>query len=111
MNQDVVISLSMDAMELALKIGIHKLVALGTEQGLRDSHGFVQRLSPETLLAGLDRGRFDESDPDLLVLARHAATRGVPALHILDARMPHAVVGELFTDQGVGTLVTRQALP
>ncbi|MBK6918515.1 MAG: bifunctional glutamate N-acetyltransferase/amino-acid acetyltransferase ArgJ [Deltaproteobacteria bacterium] len=29
---------------------------------------------------------------------------------ILDARMPHAVVGELFTDDGVGTLVTRQAL-
>ncbi|MFO0635348.1 MAG: bifunctional glutamate N-acetyltransferase/amino-acid acetyltransferase ArgJ [Nannocystaceae bacterium] len=96
--------------ELALKIGIQKLVALGTEQGLRDAHGFVQRLSPETLLAGLERGRFDESDPDLLVLARHAATRGVPALHILDARMPHAVVGELFTDQGVGTLVTRQAI-
>lgn len=97
--------------DLALKIGIQKLVALGTEQGLRDAHGFVQRLSPETLLAGLERGRFDESDPDLLVLARHAAMRGVPALHILDARLPHAVVGELFTDQGVGTLVTRQALP
>lgn len=96
---------------LALKLGIQKLVALGTEHGLRDSHGFVQRLSPETLLAGLDRGRFDDSDPDLLVLARHAAMRGVPALHILDARLPHAVVGELFTDQGVGTLVTRQALP
>lgn len=96
--------------ELALKVGIHKLVALGTEEGLRDAHGTVQRLSPETLLAGLERGRFDDSDPDLLVLARHAATRGVPALHILDARMPHAVVGELFTDDGVGTLVTRQAL-
>ncbi len=97
--------------ELALKLGIQKLVVLGNEQGLRDAHGFVQRLSPETLLAGLDRGRFDDSDPDLLVLARHAATRGIPALHILDARMPHAVVGELFTDQGVGTLITRQALP
>ncbi len=97
--------------DLALKVGIQKLVALGTEHGLRDAHGFVQRLSPETLLAGIDRGRFDESDPDLLVLARHAAMRGVPALHILDARLPHAVVGELFTDQGVGTLVTRQALP
>jgi acetylglutamate kinase len=96
--------------ELALKLGIQKLIVLGNEQGLRDAHGFVQRLSPETLLAGLERGRFDESDPDLLVLARHAATRGVPALHIIDARMPHAVVGELFTDQGVGTLVTRQAL-
>ncbi|HET6586069.1 MAG TPA: bifunctional glutamate N-acetyltransferase/amino-acid acetyltransferase ArgJ [Nannocystaceae bacterium] len=97
--------------DLSLKVGIQKLVVLGTEQGLRDAHGFVQRLSPETLLTGLDRGRFDESDPDLLVLARHAATRGVPALHLLDARMPHAVVGELFTDQGVGTLVTRQATP
>lgn len=97
--------------DLALKVGIGKLVALGTEHGLRDSHGFVQRLSPETLLAGLDRGRFDESDPDLIVLARHAAMRGIPALHILDARLPHAVVGELFTDQGVGTLITRQALP
>jgi acetylglutamate kinase len=97
--------------DLSLKVGIQKLVVLGTEQGLRDAHGFVQRLSPETLLTGLDRGRFDESDPDLLVLARHAATRGVPALHIVDARMPHAVVGELFTDQGVGTLVTRQAIP
>jgi len=97
--------------DLALKVGIHKLVALGTEQGLRDAHGFVPRLSPETLLTGIERGRFDDSDPDLLVLARHAAMRGVPALHILDARLPHAVVGELFTDQGVGTLVTRQALP
>jgi hypothetical protein len=96
--------------DLALKLGIQKLIALGNDQGLRDAHGFVQRLSPDTLLAGLERGRFDASDPDLLVLARHAANRGVPALHIIDARVPHAVVGELFTDEGIGTLITRQAL-
>jgi acetylglutamate kinase len=96
--------------ELALKLGIHKLIALANDQGLRDAHGLVNRLAPETLIAGLDRGRFDASDPDVLVLARHAATRGIPALHILDARVPHAVVGELFTDEGVGTLITRQAI-
>jgi N-acetylglutamate synthase/N-acetylornithine aminotransferase len=96
--------------DLALKLGIQKLIALGNDQGLRDSHGFVQRLSPDTFLAGLERGRFDASDADLLVLARHAANRGVPALHIIDARVPHAVVGELFTDEGIGTLITRQAL-
>ncbi len=96
--------------DLALKLGIQKLIALGNDQGLRDSHGFVQRLSPDTLLAGMERGRFDASDADLLVLARHAANRGVPALHIIDARVPHAVVGELFTDEGIGTLITRQAL-
>jgi acetylglutamate kinase len=96
--------------ELALKLGIAKLVALGNDQGIRDAHGVVQRMAPDTLLAGLERNRFDSTDPDLLVLARHAAHRGVPATHILDARIPHAVVGELFTDEGVGTLITRQAL-
>jgi glutamate N-acetyltransferase/amino-acid acetyltransferase len=96
--------------DLALKLGIQKLIALGNDQGLRDAHGFVQRLSPDTFLAGMERGRFDASDADLLVLARHAANRGVPALHIIDARVPHAVVGELFTDEGIGTLITRQAL-
>lgn len=96
--------------DLALKLGIHKLIALGNDQGLRDAHGLIQRLAPDTFLTGLERGRFDASDPDLLVLARHAATRGVPALHIIDARVPHAVVGELFTDEGIGTLITRQAL-
>ncbi len=96
--------------DLALKLGIQKLIALGVDAGLKDKHGLVQRLSPDTLLAGLERGRFDCNDPDLLVLARHAAMRGVPALHIVDARVPHAVVGELFTDEGIGTLITRQAL-
>ena len=96
--------------DLCLKLGIQKLIALGNDQGLRDGQGVVQRLSPDTLLAGIDRHRFDSTDPDLLVLARHAANRGVPALHIVDARVPHAVVGELFTDEGVGTLITRQAM-
>jgi len=27
-------------------------------------------------------------------------------VHVVDGRMPHSVVAELFTDRGVGTLVT-----
>ncbi len=94
--------------DLALKLGAQKLIAMGNEQGLRDAHGFVQRLSPENFLMGLERDRFTDTHADTLVLARHAATRGVPALHIIDARLPHALVGELFTDEGIGTLITRQ---
>jgi len=96
--------------DLALKLGIQKLIMIGPDAGLRDKHGYVQRLSPDTFLAGLDRGRFDATNPELLVLARHAAKRGVPAFHAVDGRIPHAVVGELFTDEGIGTLITRQAL-
>ena len=31
----------------------------------------------------------------------------VPRAHILDGRVPHALLGELFTDAGVGTMITR----
>ncbi len=96
--------------DLALKLGIQKLIVLAPDGGLRDKHGLVQRLSPDTFLTGLDRGRFDATDPELLVLARHAAKRGIPAFHAIDGRIPHAVVGELFTDEGIGTLITRLAL-
>jgi acetylglutamate kinase len=96
--------------DLALKLGIQKLIVLAPDGGLRDKHGVVQRLSPDTFLTGIERGRFDATNPELLVLARHAAKRGIPAFHAIDARIPHAVVGELFTDEGIGTLMTRQAL-
>jgi acetylglutamate kinase len=33
----------------------------------------------------------------------------VPAAHILDGRVPHALLGEMFTDSGVGTMISRAA--
>jgi acetylglutamate kinase len=96
--------------DLAIKLGIQKLITFVDEPGLCDATGPVQRLSPETFLMGEERGRFDGAHADTLVLAKHAATRGIPALHLLDARVPHALVGELFTDEGIGTLITRQAM-
>ena len=35
-----------------------------------------------------------------------ALNSGVGAAHIIDGRLPHAVLVELFTDEGVGTLIT-----
>ncbi len=96
--------------DMAIKIGAQKLLMLSNESGLRDAHGHVQRVSPENFTMGLQRGRFDPTHADTLVLARHATNRGVPALHILDSRVPHAIVGELFTDDGIGSLITRQAV-
>jgi len=36
-----------------------------------------------------------------------ALDAGEERVHILDGRQPHTIVAELFTDRGVGTLVTR----
>ena len=36
-----------------------------------------------------------------------ASDGGVERVHILDGRLPHAMIMELFTDTGVGTLIQR----
>ncbi len=36
-----------------------------------------------------------------------AVERGVPAAHLLDGRLEHVVLLELFSDEGVGTMITR----
>jgi acetylglutamate kinase len=35
-----------------------------------------------------------------------AVKSGVPYAHIIDGRVDHAVMLEIFTDEGVGTLIT-----
>ena len=35
-----------------------------------------------------------------------AVRGGVPAAHVVDGRVPHSVLLEIFTDEGFGTMVT-----
>jgi acetylglutamate kinase len=35
------------------------------------------------------------------------ALEGARSSHIVDGRLPHALIGELCTDRGVGTTITR----
>ena len=40
--------------------------------------------------------------------ALEAVQAGVTSSHIIDGRVPHAVLLEIFTDSGVGTLISNQ---
>jgi len=41
-----------------------------------------------------------------------AAVRGgVPQAHVLDGRLPHAILLEIFTDSGIGTMVVPNTSP
>ncbi|MEE9337562.1 MAG: acetylglutamate kinase, partial [Methylococcaceae bacterium] len=40
--------------------------------------------------------------------ATDALKAGVSSAHIIDGRVDHAIILELFTDQGVGTLLLRR---
>jgi acetylglutamate kinase len=37
----------------------------------------------------------------------NAVTNGVEGAHIIDGRLPHALLIEVFTDQGIGTMIAK----
>ena len=38
-----------------------------------------------------------------------AVQRGVPQAHVIDGRQPHSLLLEVFTDEGIGTMVVPDA--
>jgi acetylglutamate kinase len=86
-----------------------KLILLTNTPGLLDKDG--------GLLTGLTADRVDELIGDGTIhggmlpkidCALEAVKSGVTSSHIIDGRVEHAVLLELFTDEGVGTLIRRR---
>ena len=91
---------------MAEVLGAEKLMLLTNTRGLLDKSG--------ALLTGLDADDVDRLIDDGTVhggmlpkirCALSAVHGGVSAAHIVDGRVEHAVLLELFTDEGVGTLI------
>ena len=96
------------AAALAGALGAAKLVVLTDVAGL-----FANYPDPESVISALTA---DELEPMLPGLASGMAPKmeaclravrgGVPQAHVIDGRMPHSVLLEVFTSEGVGTMVT-----
>ncbi len=101
-NADVVAS------ELAVALGAEKLVFLGDVPGLIGPTGeLLSELSAQQGLDLLARGGVVEGGmiPKLESSVR-ALKAGVGRVHLVDGRVEHSLVLELFTPEGVGTMVT-----
>ena len=92
---------------IAQALDAEKLILLTNTSGLLDANG--------ELLTGLDARTVDGLIKDGTIYggmlpkidcALSAVKDGVKAAHIIDGRVPHAVLLEIFTDNGVGTLIT-----
>src|ERR1700681_117793 len=94
------------AAELAVALKAHKLILLTDVPGVLGVDGrVVAVLSKED-----SRQRIDSAEgTGGTMLKGEAALRtldGVPLAHIVDGRPPHALLLELFTEAGIGTMVT-----
>jgi len=92
---------------IAEALNAEKLILLTNTSGLLDAD--------DNLLTGLDAKKVDQLIDDGTIhggmlpkigCALSAVKSGVKSTHIIDGRVSHAVLLEVFTDSGVGTLIT-----
>ncbi|MEH6635029.1 MAG: acetylglutamate kinase [Halioglobus sp.] len=95
--------------KLAQVMRAEKLMLLTNVAGLMDKQGGI--------LTGLSTAQVDELIADgtisggmlpKIACALDAVKSGVASAHIIDGRVPHAVLLETFTDEGMGTLITNK---
>lgn len=101
-NADVV------AAELAVALRAPKLIYLSDVPGLLDGDQVVSELNADQLKTRIERGDIKGGMLPKLKAALSALRGGVEFVHLVDGRVPHNLIAELFTDRGVGTLI-RQA--
>jgi acetylglutamate kinase len=95
------------AAEISLALGAAKMIVLTDVAGVLGVDGqVVAVLSTEDARHRIDAGEVTGGMiPKLESCLR--ALEGVPLAHIVDGRTPHALLLELFTEAGIGTMVTR----
>jgi acetylglutamate kinase len=94
---------------LASALKAEKLVFLTDVAGLRaepdDPTSLLHRVTAEQLDAMVVSGAANGGMIPKAEACARAVRHGVRRAHILDGRTPHALLLELFTDEGVGTMV------
>jgi len=99
-NADVV------AGKLAEVLQAEKLVLLTNTSGVLDKNGeLLTGLTPKEIDAMVADGTLSGGMLPKISSALEAARGGVEAVHIIDGRVEHALLLEVLTDEGVGTLI------
>lgn len=93
--------------KVAEALGAEKLLLLTNISGLQDKSGEVLTgLSTEQVDALIADGTIYGGMLPKIQCALSAVNSGVKSAHIIDGRVNHATLLEIFTDEGVGTLIT-----
>jgi acetylglutamate kinase len=98
------------AAHVAVALGARKLIYLTDVPGLLESAPdgeLVRQVTSADLARRIEAGSITRGMKIKANCILHALSGGVDRVHVLDGRQPHTVIAELFTDRGVGTLITR----
>ena len=95
---------------LAEALGAEKALFLTDVAGLLadvdDPGSLIRRTTADELQAMIDDGQLTGGMIPKVAAALHAVRHGVASAHLLDGRIDHVLLLELFSDAGIGTMIT-----
>jgi acetylglutamate kinase len=105
-GQSYNINADLVAGKLAMTLQAEKLILLTNTEGVLDKEGnLLTGLSAREVEQLIDNGTIHGGMLPKIKCALDAVHAGVSTAQIIDGRVEHAVLLEVFTDQGVGTLI------
>lgn len=107
-HQGQLLRVSADALavEAGIAVGARKVMFAGSVDGITEEESLVRQLNLEQARALLadDSGSSDTMQAKLR-LALKACEAGIDRVHILNGRTPQGLLAEVFSNEGIGTLV------
>ncbi len=95
------------AVEIAKALRAIKLIYLNVEGGIRGPNGIIRQMPVHEADAFLKKCRAELSPESVTKLthAIRACKEGVERVHIIDGREQEGLLGEVFSNEGIGTLI------
>ena len=100
---------------LAEALRAEKVIYLTDIEGLladlEDPSSLISHIDATALQGMVDDRTLTGGMIPKIAACLHAVEGGVGSAHLLDGRLPHVVLLELFSDAGVGTMITKEPVP
>jgi acetylglutamate kinase len=97
---------------IAEALGAEKVIYLTDIEGLladlADPASLISTIDASTLRGLIDDGTLSGGMIPKIDACLHAVGHGVGSAHLLDGRLPHVLLLELFSDEGIGTMITAE---
>ncbi|MHB1418820.1 MAG: acetylglutamate kinase [Bacillota bacterium] len=97
--------------ELAIALRADKLVLLTDVEGIFEDFGnrdtLISSLAVSKVADLISQGIIDGGMIPKVQCCIQALEAGVAKTHIIDGRIPHSILLEIFTDEGIGTMVVK----
>lgn len=80
---------------------------LGVMKDPKDKTTLISSMKKEDVATLIEQGVITGGMIPKVLACKNALDIGVKKVHIIDAKIPHALLLEIFTDQGIGTEITK----